>query len=82
MEFIPSTRGNKQLLVLDGYIYSEQKKLSGNIILWDCTERRKASVCNAKVKTLNGVLHRQLHHHTHQPDPEKVSVMKFRGEMK
>ena len=26
MEFIASTRGNKQLLVLDGYVYSEHRK--------------------------------------------------------
>ena len=70
MEFIPSRRGNKQLLVLDGCVYSEQKKLSGNIILWDCTERRKASACNAKIKTLNGVIHGRMPQHTnHQPDP-------------
>ena len=25
MEFIASTRGNKQLLVLDGYVYSEHR---------------------------------------------------------
>ena len=43
MEFIPSSKSNKQLLVLDGHIYSQQKKLAGNIILWDCINRRKAN---------------------------------------
>ena len=82
MEFIPSPRGNKQLLVLDRHIYSEQKKLAGNAILRDCLNRRKANSCNAKVKTLNGVIQGRLHHHTHPADPEKVEVMKVRGAMK
>ena len=33
MEYLSSPRGNKQLLVLDGHIYSAQKKLAGNVIL-------------------------------------------------
>ena len=81
-EFIPSHSGNKQLLVLDRHTYNKQKKLAGNVILWDCLNRRKANSCNAKVKTLNGVLQGRLHHHTHPVDPEKVEVMKVRGAMK
>ena len=79
MEFIPSPRGNKQLMVLDRHIYSEQKQLAGNVILWDCLNRRKANSCNAKVKTLNGVLEGRLHHTTHPADLEKLEV---RGAMK
>ena len=82
MEFIPSPKGNKQLLVLNRHIYGEQKKLAGNVILWDCLNRRKANSCDAKVKTLNGVLQGRLHHHTHPAEPEKVEVMKVRGAMK
>ena len=82
MEFIPSPRGNEELLVLDRHIYSEQKQLASNVILWDCLNRRKANSCNAKVKTLNGVLQGRLHHHTHPADPEKLEVMKVRGAMK
>ena len=79
MEFIPSPRGNEELLILDRHIYSEQKQLAGNVILWDCFNRRKANSCNAKVKTLNGVLQGRLHHTTHPADPEKLEV---RGAMK
>ena len=82
MEFIPSSKSNKQLLVLDGHIYSQQKKLAGNIILWDCINRRKANSSNAKIKTLNGVLQGRLHQHTHRADPEKIELMKVRGAMK
>ena len=82
MEFISSPRGNKQLLVLDGHIYSEQNKLAGNIILWACLNWHKANSCNAKVNTLNGVLQGLFNHHTHQADPEKVEVMKVRSAMK
>ena len=81
MEFIPSPRGNKQLLVLDRHIYSKQEQLAGNVILWDCLNRRKENSCNAKVRTLSGVLQRRSHH-THPADPEKVEVMKVRGRMK
>ena len=78
--FIPSSRSNKQLLVLDGHIYSEQKKLAGNVILWDCLSRRKANSCNAKVKTLNGALQGRLPQHTHPADPDRIDESSRRDE--
>ena len=40
MEFVPSTRGNNELLVLDGYIYSKNKTSATGVITWECVERR------------------------------------------
>ena len=82
MEFIASTRGNKQLLVLDGYVYSEHRKLANNVVSWECINRRNARSCLAKIKTMDGLEVGRLHVHTHAPDPEKVKLMKLRSEVK
>ena len=82
MEYIPCSRGNKQLLVFEGHIYSEQKKLAGDVILWDCINRRNKNTCGAKIKTLNGILHGRVPDHRCQPDPAKIQTMKVRGQMK
>ena len=49
MEFISSIRGNKQLLVLDGYVYSEHIKLANNVVSWECINRRNARSCLAEI---------------------------------
>ena len=82
MEFVPSTRGNKELLVMDRYIYSQQKTLAGGVISWECVERRNAKSCIAKIKTLNGNEVGRLHEHTHPADVEKINVLKIKAEMK
>ena len=82
MEFIPSPRSNKQLLVFEQHIYCEQKKLAGNIILWECVNRRNRNACSARIKTLNGILHGRAPDHRCQPDPAKIQTMKVRGQMK
>ena len=82
MEFIPSPRSNKQLLVFEQHIYCEQKKLAGNIILWECVNRRNRNACSARIKTLNGILHGRAPDHRCQPDPAKIQTMKIRGQMK
>ena len=51
MEFIPSTRGSKELLVLDGYIYSQNITSVTEVITWECVERRNEKLCTAKLKT-------------------------------
>ena len=39
MEFIASSRGNKQLLVLDGYVHSEHRRVANNVISWEYINR-------------------------------------------
>ena len=82
MEFIKSTRGD--LLILDGYAYSQNKvSVSGNgLIHWECTERRNAKSCNAKLKTMGQVEVGRLHAHTHPPDYEQIRVLKIKSELK
>ena len=80
MEFIPSPRSNKQLLVFEQHIYCEQKKLAGNIILWECVNRRNRNACSARIKTLNGILHGRAPDHRCQPDPAKIQTMKGANE--
>ena len=79
MEFIASSRGNKPLLILDGYVYSKHRRLSNNVISWECINRRNKQSCIAKMDDLEVG---RLHAHTCVPDPEKVKVMKLRSEMK
>ena len=47
MEFIPSPRSNKQLLVFEGHIESTNK-------IWPVCyfNRRNKNACNARIKTL------------------------------
>lgn len=82
MEFVPSTRGNNQLLVLDGYMYSKNKTSAAGVITWECVERRNENSCMAKLKTLNEVEVGRLHEHQHNPDHQKIRVLKIKGEMK
>ena len=82
MEFIPSPRSNKQLVVFEGHIYNRQRNLAGNVILWECINRRNKNAYSARIKTLNGILHGRAPDHRCQPDPEKIQTMKVRGQMK
>ena len=82
MEFIKSTGGNKDLLILDGYAYSQNKVLVSGLIHWECTERRNAKSRNAKLKTMNQVEVGRLRAHTHPPDYEKIRVLKIKSELK
>ena len=79
---IPSPRSNKQLLVFEGYIYSQEINLAGNVILWECINRRNKNACSAKIKTLKGIFHGRTPDHRCQPDPEKIQTMKVRDQMK
>ena len=78
-----STRGNKDLLILAGYAYSQNKvSVSRNgLIHCECTERRNAKSCNARLTTMDQVEVGRLHAHTH-PDYEKIRVLKIKSELK
>ena len=82
MEFIASSRGTKQLLVLDGYVDSEHRRLANNVISWECINRRNMHSCIAKIKTMDGMEAGRLHDHTCVPDPETIKLMKLRNQMK
>ena len=69
MEFIASSRGNKQLLILDGYVHSEHRRLANNVISWECINRRNMHSCIAKIKTMDGMEVGRLHDHTCVSDP-------------
>ena len=53
MEFIPSVRIKEELLVLGGYIYSQNITSATGVIIWESVERRNEKSCTAKLKTLN-----------------------------
>ena len=82
MEFIASSRGNKQLLVLDGYVHSEHRRLANNVISWGCINRGNMHSCIAKIKTMGGMEVGRLHDHTCVPDQETIKLMKLRNQMK
>ena len=68
--------------MLDGYIYSQNKTGVTGVITWECVERRNDKACIAKLKTLNQVEVCRLYEHRYAPDPEKIRVLKIKGEMK
>ena len=82
MEFVKSTRGNKDLLALDGFVYSQNKISAAGVVSWECVERRNAKSCMAKLKTVNQVEVGRLHQHTHPADHEKIRILKIKAEMK
>ena len=82
MEFVKSTRGNKDLLVLVGFVYSQNKISAAGVASWECVERRNAKSCMAKLKTVNQVEVGRLHQHTHPADHEKIPILKIKAEMK
>ena len=76
MEFLP--RSGKEL-VLEGFVYSQQKILKNNVISWKCTNRRNKQSCKARIKTLNGQEVGRFNDHIHLADPEKISVTRISG---
>ena len=48
MEFIPCTGGNKELLVFDGYIHSQNITSATGVRTWECVERRNEKLCTVK----------------------------------
>ena len=82
IEFVKNTRGNKDLLVLDGFVYSQNKISAAGVVSWECVERRNAKSCMAKLKTVNQVEVGRLHQHTHPADHEKIRILKIKAEMK
>ena len=81
MEFLTNSKGKRQI-TLDGYIYNKQKLLSNNTISWECTERRNARLCMARIKTVDDQVVCHLNQHTHLPRPEAVQAAKVRANMK
>ena len=80
--FIASTRSGGQLLVVEGFVYSKQKELAHDVILWECVNRRNAQSCRARIRTRYGHEVGRLNMHTHPSDPEKVATMIVRNRMK
>ena len=72
MEIVKSTHGNKDLLLLDGFVYSRNKISAAGVISWECVDRRNAKSCMAKMNTLNGVEVYRLHQHTQPADHENI----------
>ena len=63
MEFLTSNKGKRQI-TLNGYIYNKQKLLANNTISWECTERRNARLCMARIKTVDDQVVGRLNQHT------------------
>ena len=73
MDYLISTEGKRQL-ILDGYLFSNQRTNNDNSITWECVERRNGGLCAARVKTLiDQVIARLNHPHTHAPNPVKIA---------
>ena len=71
MEFLTSRKGKRQI-TLNGYIFNKQKLLANNTISWECTERRNARLCMARIKTVDDQVVGRLNQYTHLPRPEAV----------
>ena len=82
LEFVHFPNGRRKLIV-DNYIFVKQKELNNGAIAWECTERRNAKSCRARVKTLDGVLVGRSNVHTCSvlPNPSKVYVLRARAAM-
>lgn len=82
MEFTETNQG-KRRLHKDGYQYVFQKSLADNVQSWECTNRRHQRQCKARIK-LDGLdqFIEQVNVHTHEPNPEIVSVVRARLNMK
>ena len=82
MEFITSTKGS-QKLCYNGYIYIKNKLLTNGNTYWECAERRSGNGCKAKMRLdpTNEIIN-AANEHTHEPDPERIAVIKVRAGMK
>jgi hypothetical protein len=79
--FVPRTKGSP-LLILEGFVYTKQKILSTGATSWECSQRRNARGCTAKVKTQDGRIVGRTNVHSHLPDPAKVETLRVHAQMK
>ena len=82
MEFVTTTRGGRQLL-RDSYLYYKNKSLNNGSSYWECKERRSENGCKVKIvlDEQENFSH-QFGQHTHAPNPEAVSALKLRSQIK
>ena len=82
VEFLDFPNGRRKL-IFENYIFVKQKDLTNGAIAWECSERRNAKSCRARVKTLDGVFagRTNMHTCTALPNPSKVEVLRARAAM-
>lgn len=82
LQLVVSNKGKNQLLH-NGYLYSEEKDLSGGGKAWKCTEYVK-SRCTARVHTdcENSMVTKEINEHTHAADAAKVQAKRKVNELK
>ena len=73
LEFIMLPNG-KRKLIFENYIFVKQKELADGAISWECSKRRNAQSCRAKVKTDDGIFFGCTNDHTCSAFPNLADV--------
>ena len=73
LEFIILPNG-KRKLIFEDYIFVMQKELTDGAISWECSKRRNAQSCWAKVKTDNDIFVGRTNDHTCSAFPNLADV--------
>ena len=66
---------------MDGFVYVKQKDLANEMTSFEC-EKRRQSLCKAKIKVKNNAVVGTVNHHTHAPEIGKAQALKTRQQMK
>lgn len=81
MEFVESNKGFRKLHH-EGYIYVKQKSNLSNVVTYECSQRRRSSLCKAKLKLKNDEIIGTVNSHSHAPDASAIEISKTLKRMK
>ena len=78
--FVKTSRGGLKLC-FEGFVYLKTNQYTNQVFLYECESRQKLK-CKAKIKYKDGEIIERLHNHSHEPDTNKVHVLKAVEKMK
>ena len=79
MEYIKSSHG-KDKVAYQGYVYTRQKNLTDNVVVYECDQRRK--FCKVRVKVQDDNVIAVVNEHEHPSNIRKIQSLKIRSGIK
>ena len=77
MADVISERGKKKLVSNRYIFWRDGQSSDGKITFWRCSNRYK-SFCKARVHTVDGLVTKELHEHSHLQEERHVQIAKVR----